>query len=137
MNARICAPGVLASGQPFLMRKVDGRHGCKSGEDSPGRFCTLHLAMIGALTPFGNLVKSAGSWHRKAGMPVIALSLSELPRSRVMLRDGTCRDLPPVAGDRVQLQVIASLTTHMPPDYVACNSSAITQRSPTASVLLG
>ena len=33
-----------------------------------------------------DLVKSTGSRHRKAGTPVIALPLSELPRSRVMLR---------------------------------------------------
>ena len=37
---------------------------------------------------------------------MIALSLSELQRSRVILRTELADDLPPVIGDRVQLQQV-------------------------------
>jgi PAS domain S-box-containing protein len=42
----------------------------------------------------------------EAAREVIALSLSELQRSRVILRLELADDLPPVAGDRVQLQQV-------------------------------
>ena len=42
----------------------------------------------------------------EATREVIALSLSELQRSRVILRTELADDLPPVAGDRVQLQQV-------------------------------
>jgi C4-dicarboxylate-specific signal transduction histidine kinase len=42
----------------------------------------------------------------EATREVIALSLSELQRSRVILRPELADDLPPVAGDRVQLQQV-------------------------------
>jgi signal transduction histidine kinase len=42
----------------------------------------------------------------EAALEVIALSLSELQRNRVMLRTELADDLPPVAGDRVQLQQV-------------------------------
>jgi PAS domain S-box-containing protein len=53
--------------------------------------------------------KSAGSeWVdlNEATREVIALSLGELQRNRVMLRTELADDLPPVAGDRVQLQQV-------------------------------
>jgi signal transduction histidine kinase len=42
----------------------------------------------------------------EAAREVIALSLSELQRSRVILRAELAEDLPPVTGDRVQLQQV-------------------------------
>jgi len=42
----------------------------------------------------------------EAAREVIALSLSELQRSRVILRPELAPDLPPVAGDRIQLQQV-------------------------------
>jgi signal transduction histidine kinase len=42
----------------------------------------------------------------EATREVIALSLSELQRSRVILRSELADDLPPVTGDRVQLQQV-------------------------------
>jgi len=42
----------------------------------------------------------------EAARDVIALSLSELQRSRVSLRPDLASDLPPVSGDRVQLQQV-------------------------------
>jgi signal transduction histidine kinase len=42
----------------------------------------------------------------EATREVIALSLSELQRSRVILRAELADDLPPVTGDRVQLQQV-------------------------------
>jgi signal transduction histidine kinase len=42
----------------------------------------------------------------EATREVIALSLSELQRSRVILRTELAEDLPPVGGDRVQLQQV-------------------------------
>jgi len=42
----------------------------------------------------------------EAAREVIALSLSELQRSRVILRPELADDLPPVAGDRIQLQQV-------------------------------
>ena len=42
----------------------------------------------------------------EAAREVIALSLSELQRSRVILRAELADDLPPVTGDRVQLQQV-------------------------------
>jgi len=42
----------------------------------------------------------------EATREVIALSLSELQRNRVALRQELAEDLPPVAGDRVQLQQV-------------------------------
>src|ERR1700730_2730948 len=42
----------------------------------------------------------------EAAREVIALSLSELQRSRVILRSELADDLPPVTGDRVQLQQV-------------------------------
>jgi PAS domain S-box-containing protein len=42
----------------------------------------------------------------EATREVIALSLSELQRSRVILRADLAEDLPPVTGDRVQLQQV-------------------------------
>jgi C4-dicarboxylate-specific signal transduction histidine kinase len=42
----------------------------------------------------------------EATREVIALSLSELQRNRVILRPELADDLPPVAGDRVQLQQV-------------------------------
>jgi signal transduction histidine kinase len=42
----------------------------------------------------------------EATREVIALSLSELQRSRVILRPELADDLPPVTGDRVQLQQV-------------------------------
>jgi PAS domain S-box-containing protein len=42
----------------------------------------------------------------EATREVIALSLSELQRSRVILRQELANDLPPVTGDRVQLQQV-------------------------------
>ena len=42
----------------------------------------------------------------EATREVIALSLSELQRNRVILRSELADDLPPVAGDRVQLQQV-------------------------------
>jgi C4-dicarboxylate-specific signal transduction histidine kinase len=41
-----------------------------------------------------------------AAREVIALSLSELQRNRVILRTEFCDDLPPIPGDRVQLQQV-------------------------------
>jgi hypothetical protein len=41
-----------------------------------------------------------------AAREVITLSLSELQRNRVILRTEFCEDLPPVSGDRVQLQQV-------------------------------
>ena len=42
----------------------------------------------------------------EATREVIALSLSELQRNRVILRSEFARDLPPVTGDRIQLQQV-------------------------------
>jgi signal transduction histidine kinase len=42
----------------------------------------------------------------EAAREVIALSLSELQRSRVIVRTELADDLPPVKGDRVQLQQV-------------------------------
>ena len=42
----------------------------------------------------------------EATREVIALSLSELQRNRVILRPELADDLPPVTGDRVQLQQV-------------------------------
>lgn len=42
----------------------------------------------------------------EAAREVVALSLSELQRGRVILRTELAEDLPPVAGDRVQLQQV-------------------------------
>jgi C4-dicarboxylate-specific signal transduction histidine kinase len=42
----------------------------------------------------------------EATREVVALSLSELQRSRVILREELAEDLPPVTGDRVQLQQV-------------------------------
>ena len=42
----------------------------------------------------------------EAAREVIALSLSELQRNRVILRPELADDLPPVTGDRVQLQQV-------------------------------
>jgi len=42
----------------------------------------------------------------RATREVIALSLSELQRNRVILRSELADNLPPVAGDRVQLQQV-------------------------------
>ena len=42
----------------------------------------------------------------EAAREVVALSLSELQRSRVVLRQDLADDLPPVMGDRVQLQQV-------------------------------
>jgi C4-dicarboxylate-specific signal transduction histidine kinase len=42
----------------------------------------------------------------EAAREVVALSLSELQRSRVILRSELTDDLPPVTGDRVQLQQV-------------------------------
>jgi signal transduction histidine kinase len=43
---------------------------------------------------------------KEATREVIALSLSDLQRSRVILRQELADDLPPVTGDRVQLQQV-------------------------------
>jgi len=42
----------------------------------------------------------------EATREVVALSLSELQRNRVIVREDLAEDLPPVAGDRVQLQQV-------------------------------
>jgi PAS domain S-box-containing protein len=42
----------------------------------------------------------------EAAREVIALSLSDLQRNRVILRSELARDLPPIIGDRVQLQQV-------------------------------
>src|SRR5258708_14901599 len=42
----------------------------------------------------------------EATREVIALSLSELQRNRVIVRENLAEDLPPVIGDRVQLQQV-------------------------------
>ena len=42
----------------------------------------------------------------EATREVIALSLSDLQRNRVILRSELAEDLPPVIGDRVQLQQV-------------------------------
>src|SRR5690606_34082455 len=56
---------------------------------------------------FGKAEPSTESFDlNEAAREVIALSQSELQRERVVLRTEFCEPLPPVAGDRVQLQQV-------------------------------